>query len=95
MVMEFRKIEISQVDWNLKVKIERSDQGKVDRELENVPCMNSVCVLCYSYIIMTYLKVACLKRYPVLPKFPEIIWKGESKAFFEPSLGRVGVEDAE
>lgn len=91
--MEFRKIETSQVDWNLKVKIGKSDKGKVDRELENVPCMNSVCVLCYSYITMAYLKVACLKSHPALPKFPEIIWKGESKVFFEPSLGVVG--DAE
>lgn len=66
----------------------------MDRELENVPCMNSVCILCYSYYItMTYLKVAYLKSHPALPKFPEIIRKGESKAFFEPSLEVVG--DAE
>ena len=42
--------------------------------------MNSICVLYYSAITATYLKVACLKSHSVLPKFPEIIWKGESKA---------------
>lgn len=92
--MEFRKTETSQVDWNLKVKIGKSDKGKIDRELENVPCMSSVCVLCYSYYItITYLKVAYLKSHLALLTFPEIIWKGESKAFFEPSLEVVG--DAE
>ena len=43
--------------------------------------MSSVCVRYYSYITMTYLKVACLKSHSALPKFPEIIWKGECKTF--------------
>lgn len=43
--------------------------------------MRPVCVRYYSYITMTYLKVACLKSHSALPKFPEIIWKGECKTF--------------
>lgn len=52
----------------------------MDRELENVSCMNSVCVLCYPYYItMTCLKVAYLKSHPALPKFPEMIKKEKVK----------------
>lgn len=60
-------------NWEIGVLSGKVIKGKVDRELQNIPCMDSVCVLYYSYKTMTYLKVACLKSHSAPLKFPEII----------------------
>lgn len=67
------RLKFKSRNWEIGVLSGKVIKGKVDREFQNIFCMDLVCVLYYFYKIMIYLKVVCLKSYFVVLKFFEII----------------------